>query len=70
MKAIRHKEVIKKLEQMGLRFIREGKGSHAIYSLNNKTTSIPNHKEISPGVLRNICRDLGLGREFFNDIAA
>ena len=70
MKAIRHKEVIKKLQELGTQFIREGKGSHSIYKLNGRTTSIPNHKEVSPGVLRNIIRDLALDRDLFNDLAA
>lgn len=66
MKAIRLKDVINTLQANGVVFVREGKGSHSIYKLGNKTTSIPNHKEVSPGVLRNIIRDLELNKQLFN----
>lgn len=68
MKAIRHSEVISRLSSLGLELVRQGKGSHAIYKLNDKTACIPNHKELSPGTLRDILKCLQLDKNLFNDI--
>ena len=54
MKAIKTKEVKRILTNIGAVYKRAGKGSHEIWILKDKTFVIPLHKEVSPGVLRDI----------------
>jgi len=54
MKAIRTKEVKRILTNIGATYKRQGKGSHEIWCLKDKVFVIPLHKEVSPGVLRDI----------------
>ncbi len=56
MKSIRTKDVKRILSQLGAQYKRSGKGSHEIWQLDSKVFVIPLHKEVSPGVLRDIER--------------
>lgn len=56
MKAIQHRKLIKKLTKMGATRLRDGKGSHEIYELNGALASIPMHRIVAPGTLRDICK--------------
>ncbi len=65
------KEAIKALEKIGYEAVRQ-KGSHI--RLRNyrdprrKPISIPNHKELKPGLLRNILNDAELSVEEFTNL--
>lgn len=45
----------------GWHILREG-GNHTIYAVSGvpEVIALPRHREISPGVIRNICRILGV----------
>ena len=60
MKSMKHRDLLKKLKKLGVEKVREGKGSHTIYQRGDKQASIPAHKIVSPGSLRDIYRNLGL----------
>jgi predicted RNA binding protein YcfA (HicA-like mRNA interferase family) len=58
MKELRYKDLVKLLEAAGAVKIREGKGSHQIWKRGNLTASVPNHRVVSPGTLRDIFKML------------
>lgn len=61
------RELVAVLEKLGFSFSRQ-KGSHAIYSHSDgRRITIPVHggKEISPGVFREILKDLDIDRAKF-----
>lgn len=60
MTSIKHKDLIKELSARGLEFVREGRGSHAVYKIGDKQTTIPHHRVIAPGTRRDIYKLLGL----------
>jgi len=60
MKSIKRKDLIKLLQRYNVQFVRKGKGSHEIYKRDSLSASIPAHREVSAGVLRNICQDLNI----------
>jgi predicted RNA binding protein YcfA (HicA-like mRNA interferase family) len=51
------------LRQQGCNFLREG-GAHAIWwnPRNRKITSVPRHREIKEGTVRNICKQLEIAQ--------
>ena len=55
---------------MGCEFHRQGIGSHEMWinTLNDRTTAIPNWraKDLRPGVIAAILRDLGISRRDFD----
>lgn len=69
---MRYRELAKRLRQAGCQLSRHGKGSHEIWI--NPTTNgfsvIPNHagKDIPPGTVRSILKDLGIDRQEFGSI--
>ena len=69
---MRHRELAKRLEKLGCQFKRQGKGSHEIWvnPKTNKLSIVPNHasKDIPPGTIRGILKDLGLSRKEFGPI--
>ena len=43
---------------------KRGKGSHALLYVGNRRTVLPNHKDdIGVGLLKSMCRDLGITRD-------
>ncbi|MGL6343924.1 MAG: type II toxin-antitoxin system HicA family toxin [Waterburya sp.] len=53
-----YREVTQKMRKLGFEFYRSGKGDHEIW-INPKTnlrTTIPHHREIREGTLRNILK--------------
>jgi predicted RNA binding protein YcfA (HicA-like mRNA interferase family) len=64
-----YREVIRKLRKKGFEFYRTGKGDHEIW-FNSQTrlkTTIPHHKEIREGTLRNILKQCQVSvDEFIN----
>jgi predicted RNA binding protein YcfA (HicA-like mRNA interferase family) len=55
------RETVRRLEKAGFTFVRQI-GSHLILRGGSPpaTISVPNHKELKPGTLRNIIRKAGL----------
>ena len=56
---MKRKKLLKHLEALGCKLLREG-GTHTIYynPSNNKTPTIPRHKEIVDLLAVKICKDL------------
>jgi predicted RNA binding protein YcfA (HicA-like mRNA interferase family) len=62
-----YQEVTRKLRKLGFEFYRSGKGDHEIW-LNPNTnlrTTVPHHREIKEGTLRNILRQAQIEVEDF-----
>ncbi len=58
-------EIIKGLQNIGYREIRQ-RGSHiCLVCLNKKSVTVPNHKTIGRGLLRRILRDAEISPEKF-----
>jgi predicted RNA binding protein YcfA (HicA-like mRNA interferase family) len=64
------REVMKILEQFGYEFDHQ-RGSHIVFRQTNKPfrrVTIPNHKEIARGTLREIIRQVGITIEECNNL--
>lgn len=70
MKPLKYREVIKKARKAGFGFRRNTGGTHEIWwnEEKRKTCVIPHHKEISPGTLKSIIRQMGLTTNEFNKL--
>lgn len=68
MKALTYREVIKKARKADFVLRRSTGGTHEVWWNEGKkrTCVIPHHREIKPGTLRNIIRQMGLTEEEFN----
>jgi predicted RNA binding protein YcfA (HicA-like mRNA interferase family) len=66
MKSMKHKDLMKLLKKYNVEFVRQGKGSHEIYRIGTKTASIPSHKIMSPGTLRDIFKLLDINYKELN----
>ncbi len=69
---MRYREISKRLKKLGCRQLRQGRGSHRIW-LNpgtNQIASIPDwgSKDLAPGTVRAIIRELGISRKEFGRI--
>jgi mRNA interferase HicA len=55
-------EFIRKAKQEGWQFLRQGKGSHEIYTKGEKQVVIPNHgaKELGKGLENKLRKQMGL----------
>lgn len=62
-----YREVTRKLQKLGFEFYRSGKGDHEIWfnSVTNLRTTIPHHREIKEGTLRNILKQAQIEVEDF-----
>lgn len=62
-----YREVIRKLRKLGFEFYRSGKGDHEIWfnSVTNLITTIPHHREIKEGTLKNILKQAQIEIEDF-----
>lgn len=69
---MRYREIAKKLKKLGCIELRKGKGSHRIWynPETNQVVSIPDwgSKDLAPGTVRAIIRELGISREQFGKI--
>ncbi len=70
MKPLKYREVIKKARKAGFGFRRNTGGTHEIWWNEEKrrTCVIPHHKEILPGTLKSIMRQMGLAINEFNKL--
>lgn len=67
--AISGKETVRRLEKAGFVFVRQI-GSHLMLRGGEPavTLSVPNHKELKPGTLRNILRQAGITVKRFSEL--
>ena len=67
MKPLLYREVVKKARQAGFAFRRNTSGSHEIWwnEQTKKTCVIPHHREVRPGTIKNIVRQMGLTEKEF-----
>ena len=69
---MRYRELDKRLRRLGCRELRSGKGSHRIWynPATGKVASVPNwgSKDLAPGTVRAILRELGISRRDFGPI--
>jgi mRNA interferase HicA len=69
---VKYREVTKRLRELGCEYVRPGAGSHHIWwnPAQDRYTTIPDwgSKDIKPGTLRRIIRDLGISRQEFGSI--
>jgi predicted RNA binding protein YcfA (HicA-like mRNA interferase family) len=69
---MRYRDLAQRLQELGCMELREGKGSHRIWR--NPTTeliaSIPDWggKDLAPGTVRAVVRELGISRREFGPI--
>ncbi|MEM7760060.1 MAG: type II toxin-antitoxin system HicA family toxin [Cyanobacteria bacterium P01_A01_bin.40] len=61
------RDVTRKLKKLGFEFYRTGKGDHEIWlnSDNKLRTTVPHHREIKKGTLRNILKQAQIEVEDF-----
>ncbi len=62
-----YKVVTKKLRKLGFEFYRQAKGDHEIWvnPNSNLRTTIPHHREIKEGTLRNILKQANISVDDF-----
>lgn len=69
---MRYRDLVKRLQALGCEELRVGKGSHRIWRnpTTGQVTTVPDwgHKDLSPGTVRGIIRELGLSRKEFGPI--
>ena len=69
---MRYRELAKRLKKLGCIEDRQGKGSHQLWynPASQKIAPIPDwgSKDLSPGTVRAIIRELGISREDFGPI--
>jgi predicted RNA binding protein YcfA (HicA-like mRNA interferase family) len=69
---MRYRELVKRLQQLGCQQQRAAKGSHTMWYNPNtdKYAVIPNWggKDLKPGTVRGILKDLGISRKDFGPI--
>jgi predicted RNA binding protein YcfA (HicA-like mRNA interferase family) len=69
---MRYREVAERLRQLGCQEFRKGKGSHRIWHnpATGKVAAVPDwgHKDLAPGTVRAVIRELGISRSEFGSI--
>lgn len=70
MRPLPYREVIKKARKAGFIFRRSTGGTHEIWwnETKKKTCVIPHHKEIKPGTLKSIIKQMELTEKEFNKL--
>ena len=65
-----YREVTRKLRKLGFEFYRSGKGDHEIWfnPNTNLRTTVPHHREIKEGTLRNILKQAQVKIEDFLEV--
>ena len=69
LRLVSGRETVKKLRRAGWTLVRR-RGSHMMLTHPNFrwTLSVPDHRELGPGLLRTILRQAGLSVEQFNSL--
>lgn len=64
---LKYKEVIKKLRKLGFGFRRSTGGTHEIWwnEKLRKTCVVPHHKEIKPGTIKSIIKQINITPQEF-----
>jgi predicted RNA binding protein YcfA (HicA-like mRNA interferase family) len=58
---MKHADLERHLRKQGCTFVRQGKGSHEIWTnANGDQTAVLHHSEIDKALARRICRQLGI----------
>lgn len=69
---MRYRELAKRLQELGCRELRQGKESHRVWHNpeTGEVTVIPDwgNKDLAPGTVRAIIRELGIERKVFGPI--
>ncbi|MBX3060661.1 MAG: type II toxin-antitoxin system HicA family toxin [Anaerolineae bacterium] len=69
---MRYRELAKRLQALGCRELRQGKGSHRVWHNpeTGEVAAIPDwgNKDLAPGTVRAIIRELGIDRKDFGSI--
>jgi len=69
---MRYRELAKRLRKLGCQKMRAGKGSHLIWHnpATGKVAAVPDwgSKDLAPGTVRAIIRELGISRREFGPI--
>ena len=69
---MRYRDIAQRLKALGCTELRTGKGSHHLWvnPATNQITTIPDwgHKDLAPGTVRGILRELGISRQEFGPI--
>lgn len=66
MRPIKRRKLVRLLEaEFCVRFVREGKGSHALYASPNGMAVIPHYEEISGRLVAKILKELGVEQRKF-----
>lgn len=69
---MRYRDLAQRLREMGCTELREGKGSHRIWHnpMTGLIASVPDwgSKDLAPGTVRAIVRELGISRRAFGEI--
>ncbi len=69
---MRYRELARRLRRLGCQELRSGKGSHHIWynPSTGKVASVPDwgSKDLAPGTVRAILRELGISRQDFGPI--
>lgn len=70
MKSLEYRKVIKKARKAGFVFRRATGGTHEIWwnESSRKTCVIPHHKEVKPGTLKSIIKQMGITEKEFNNL--
>lgn len=58
-----YKELVKLLKKHGAHLVRQGKGSHEVWQLNQNKTIVPKHKELKKRTYLEILKDLKIDKE-------
>lgn len=66
MTSMKFKDLERLLYSQGAQPVREGKGSHMIWRKGNLTASVPRHRLVSAGSLRDIFKHLGIDYKGLN----
>jgi predicted RNA binding protein YcfA (HicA-like mRNA interferase family) len=58
---VKRVDLVRHIEQHACRLLRD-RGKHTVYvnPANNRTSTVPRHRELNEFVSRKICRDLGI----------
>ena len=69
---MRYRELAKRLRRLGCEELRQAKGSHRIWRnpATEKVASVPDwgNRDLTPGTVRAILRELGISRKEFGPI--
>lgn len=70
MKPLLYREVIKKARRAGFILRRKTSGTHEVWwnEKTKKTCVIPHHREVKPGTLKSIIKQMGMSEDEFKNL--